>query len=413
MAKQRPGTQTQRASHTRVPNIVIDVVMPLLPSAERDCLLYIVRRTIGFAAEDGKRKERDTISLEQFENGIVSGNYLLDLGTGLSRQTIRTALKGLEEKELVEVVHICLHCYWDGQEDPAKPLERPGAAPLCPRCRRTLARSWALAELTPRKLTDLLNRHDRLHRVFHWNPKVQRFEFESPQLVAEEASHEQALIDEEARLRSLLWYPELVDKAIAAAGKHLKSGSVSLSRRVNSFYRPVVELQEQYVRYPPLVKYALTETLRSNALRGQRNERWWHYTAVVCRNNLARFSRAAHSDEAATVLGALRLRERSVREMLDRAADLNGAGEREAARMLLSDILAQVAELAPLFGDSPELADAALRECFKRGSSDPLSIAPETDDFWAGIDFYPEWSWPDGLTRTCAESVSAESSNPA
>ena len=41
------------------------------------------------------------------------GNYLRNLGTGLSRPTIKKALEGLDEKGLVEVRYSCPHCLWE------------------------------------------------------------------------------------------------------------------------------------------------------------------------------------------------------------------------------------------------------------------------------------------------------------
>ena len=66
--------------HTRVPNQLIDLVMPWLSSGEQACLMYIVRRTYGFAlqAGAGQRKQWDRIALSQFIDGTSSGGYVLD-----------------------------------------------------------------------------------------------------------------------------------------------------------------------------------------------------------------------------------------------------------------------------------------------------------------------------------------------
>lgn len=73
------------------PNIINGFVNQLT-GAEFKVLWYILRHTYGW------QKEKDRISLTQFENGIFSrkNNRWLDRGTGLTRQTIITALKSLE-----------------------------------------------------------------------------------------------------------------------------------------------------------------------------------------------------------------------------------------------------------------------------------------------------------------------------
>ena len=75
---------------TQVPNILIDFLFPNIPDAEMKCLLYICRRTFGF------RRSSDRISYSQFINGIKTREgRILDLGTGLSRQSVNIALRSL------------------------------------------------------------------------------------------------------------------------------------------------------------------------------------------------------------------------------------------------------------------------------------------------------------------------------
>lgn len=389
-------------AHTRVPNLVCDVVLPLLSGPEAICLLYIVRRTYGFADPNGGRKARDTIALSQFENGIVSGDRLLDLGTQLSRNTIKKALEGLEEKELVEVRLSCTNCYWEqdlnqtgstgstGSSGPS--AATPDGSPRCPRCKATLSRSWALAPLTPRKLVDLLNRYDKSGRSWRWDKEMRKFRFESPDEARRERQRKADLEAERERLRELVWYPELVEELIALAAKQLASGSVSLGRQVTNFYKPVWELQEQHPS-PPLIRYALEQTIKGPALRSAKNHRWFRYMQTVADNNVNRFNGKAPAgigSEAETEAAALRERELKMRDLLRRAGELNGDGKPEQARALLSDILSQAKELAPLFGGDVELCETSLREAFKQGRSDFVGIAPNP----FGLDLYPEWSWP-------------------
>lgn len=83
---------------TQIPNVALDILLPLLHEAEARCLFYIMRRTYGF------HRESDQISLSQFVSGITrySQEGILDLGTGLSRQAVITALANLVGFEMVE-----------------------------------------------------------------------------------------------------------------------------------------------------------------------------------------------------------------------------------------------------------------------------------------------------------------------
>jgi predicted transcriptional regulator len=82
--------ETLIPNSTQIPNYVLDMVLPRIPEGEARCLLYICRRTFGF------HKQEDNISFTQFEHGIkTSQSRQLDLGTGLSRPTISTALRNL------------------------------------------------------------------------------------------------------------------------------------------------------------------------------------------------------------------------------------------------------------------------------------------------------------------------------
>ena len=384
-----------KANHTRVPQLVSDIIAPLLSSAERDCLLYIIRRTFGFTDGNGGRKARDTISLEQFENGISSGNYLLDLGTQMSRGTIKKALEGLQEKELVDVRHSCTKCFWEQTSEDQLTIEE-GQSPRCPRCKATLSRSWALSELTPAKIKHLLNTYDKKGRVWTWDSESKRFRFDDVAGDKQRKKSQQELRDEALRLRRLLWYPELVDEAVALAELQLRSGrKISLSRRITNFYQPVHEMQDAYPM-APLLKYSLEQTLAGPALRQPDTHRWFRYLTKVLENNQQRFvgggpdpdSNQARADQA-----DIRHRELAMREMLVHAAELNDKNQGEEARSLLADILSQADDLCELFGNNKDLCEAALREAFKQGSSDFVSVRPTAH----GIDFYPEWSWPPEL----------------
>jgi len=84
---------------TQLPNLILDLVVPLIPESEARCLIYICRRTFGF------HKGSDRISFSQFMDGIKDrrGN-VLDYGTGLSRQAVAVGLKNLAQSGAVRVM---------------------------------------------------------------------------------------------------------------------------------------------------------------------------------------------------------------------------------------------------------------------------------------------------------------------
>src|SRR5947208_1922675 len=81
---------------TQVPDIAIDELMPRLSGAEFKVLLYIIRRTYGF------KRRSDDISLRQMVEGIrTKDGKQLDLGTGLTKETVTLAVKKLVEQGVI------------------------------------------------------------------------------------------------------------------------------------------------------------------------------------------------------------------------------------------------------------------------------------------------------------------------
>jgi hypothetical protein len=153
---------------------------------------------------------------------------------------------------------------------------------------------------------------------------------------------------------------------------------MSPSRQLRSFWKPVWDLQEKYPS-PPLLRHSLEQTLNSGIIRKPKNERWHRYLAAVAKNARGDFSTPDAEEEI----------ENKTRDLLRRAAALNGSGESEQAREILGDILSLVPRLAHLFENDTELCERSLREAYKQGSSDFVGIRPDP----YGLDFYPEWSW--------------------
>ncbi|MBV9282501.1 MAG: replication protein [Chloroflexi bacterium] len=86
----------QSPNYTQVPDQLFDEHLAYLSGAELKVLLYVVRRTFGF------KRDSDNISLSQMLRGITTkdGRYL-DHGVGLSKPTLLTALRSLQEKNLL------------------------------------------------------------------------------------------------------------------------------------------------------------------------------------------------------------------------------------------------------------------------------------------------------------------------
>jgi hypothetical protein len=82
--------------YTQVPDDFFDVLLAELTPAEFKVAAYIVRRTFGW------KKEADAISLSQMVNGIRrrDGSYV-DRGTGLHKDTVIKAIKGLLAKGVI------------------------------------------------------------------------------------------------------------------------------------------------------------------------------------------------------------------------------------------------------------------------------------------------------------------------
>lgn len=392
----------------------MDWLLPLFPDGAAKIVMYIVRHTVGFADPSGQfgRKERDAISVDQFVNGITTGpasgpRYLFDVGCGLrTADSVRKSLEWLLEHGVVDVRYVCpksltsegrRRCDWEQQPgDPPPAAGKNNKAPACPRCQRTCARSWALADITPNDVVRLLNELDPHKRQFTWDADVQRPVFTERDAAPPPTDDE--LRDEALRMRSMLWYPKLVDYAVTRTeAHHPTKRKISLRSRMNNFYRPILDLQERFATHPGLVKKALEITIQNRILERppDKTRRWWRYTLKVCEGELRNY--AAMGPQEGTIAheeanNSLPAREKAVRELLARAGDLNGRGDSEAARALLSDILAQADAVAGLFDGDAHRAENALREAFKQGSSDFASIQPDTTGF--AFDFYPEWQWP-------------------
>jgi phage replication O-like protein O len=85
------GFQTPR--YTQVPDELFDELLAELSGSELKVLLYVIRRTFGF------KRDSDHISLSQMVSGIRRRDgTALDLGTGLSKDTVVLAVKALVKK---------------------------------------------------------------------------------------------------------------------------------------------------------------------------------------------------------------------------------------------------------------------------------------------------------------------------
>jgi hypothetical protein len=142
----------RRPTTTPVPDELFDEWLAVLSGAELKCLLYIVRRTLGF------KKDADAISLSQMVNGITTRDgRVLDGGTGLNRSTVVAALASLEARGLIIVVRAAddqgaaltstYALRW--RDEAAAPPPAPPPAPIPPSPRRGRERAVALVPKTP------------------------------------------------------------------------------------------------------------------------------------------------------------------------------------------------------------------------------------------------------------------------
>lgn len=365
--------QVKKQPHTQVPNLVSDVVYPLLSGSQMACLHYIIRRTYGYTDGQGGRKARDTITRNQFTEGIeTKGGPILDLGTGLSKKTVMSALDKLEEKGLVISKGSCTACFWEESGE-----SQGSDGRKCPRCHASLSASYAVAELTPNLLLRFINEDEDSQKVlsgrqFVWNSDVQRFSLEKDMI--KEKAKEKADQSELDALMDQLWHPDLVRQVIAAASGKNKSGKIAISSRIRNYVAPVLELQKKYES--PVVKYAIEQTLKGPVFRGdKRPVNWVNYAKAVASNTKTRQVNAKTDDpskEAVTKLNRL-LRE---------AAKQNGTGDREAARKTLTEALALAPDVAGK-ADGEDKARELILLSFKQGTSDFLSAEedPYAPDF--------------------------------
>ena len=386
-------------------------LLAILEPSEWVCLSYIVHRGEGFSGG-----ERQIVTLDELEHGSASLTGLVrDLGTGLSRPAIRHSLASLERKGLVSARYICPHCDWKQAEGaPVPPPQKRAKSPTCPSCKHVLSHAYTRAALTAKSLAEILERCDPQKRHFYWDKSIPGYRVELSGSAKQKRVHEDELLVEARRLRELLWYPDLVDQCAHLAEGALKTGGkISLSRKVNGFYHPIVELQEKYGA-ARLIEYALEQAINHRVPAGRQSRNWWHYPRTICENNRTnqRFSgggKAADTNAAREEANSLSARQKAVEDLLHRARESNGSGKPNEARKLLKELLSPgtVASIAPLFDNDSALAACSLREAYKQGVSNFVGINPEDS---LGLDYYPEWRWPDDVLILAARR---ERSRPA
>jgi hypothetical protein len=241
-----------------------------------------------------------------------------------------------------------------------------------------------------------------------------------PRVVPQPTSaHKQLNLEAElARLSGLVWHKELLRQAMDLAELQLTAGhTLSVSRRLNNFVRPVIALQDKY--NPPLLKYALEQTIAGPPLHQPDTHGWVKYLEKVCENNCARFTSAGPASGTNAAVKAAHSPERireHLRSLQREAYNLNKRNETEPARALLWRMLAAVPTLGPaLYEDDPDLARASIVESFKRGSSEQLT--EELRGPAAFLNYLPESAWPHTAPLVGepepATAVKAETTAPA
>lgn len=91
-----PTAPFPKLPFTQTPDVLFDDIMVELSHPELLCLLYIIRHTFGYQKDGG-----DTITIDQFCNGMTKEGKQVDRGTGLHARTVYAALATLEKRGLI------------------------------------------------------------------------------------------------------------------------------------------------------------------------------------------------------------------------------------------------------------------------------------------------------------------------
>jgi hypothetical protein len=411
-AQPAPARERQRGislgpEHTRVPNLLLDLVYPRLGPAPQACLLYIARKTYGFSSPtvSGQRKKWDRISLSQFISGSSAADVVMDLGTGLaSRSAVIRGLRELETLDLVKVSYECpttlqkgrtVGCGWNEADDDH--LTRPVIDPKtkaykCPRCSRTLSKAYSLRTLTPGWIKRFLTATDPDKREWVYDPEISRFRrlaADNEEIATTRESELQANQRRAAELREQLWFPELVDQIIGQAITRLKSGKMAETRVINGFLAPIVEMQSTFTRNA--LKHGLSEAARRKVTAGPgQDTRWQNYVKVVAKSYSEKMAGGKQEAEKASA-------QAGIEADLQQCAALNREGRREQARQLLHDLLStHLDQVTQEFAGDRALARRHVVEAFKRGLDDYLYVR----DYTVTVDYLPDWTWESDEART-------------
>jgi hypothetical protein len=398
--------------HTQVPNLAIDFVIPLLSEAEAKCYLFVIRRTVGFVVDmrqgAAKRKTRDRISLSQFESGMTTGDWTFNLGTGLSLNSIRKALQLLQEKGLVQSWWSCTICSHEHGADAAA----GGKAVKCPSCQSPCQREFGLVPLTARRIVEFLNNNDPQRRQWTYDRKERRFRAQTAIEVEEQRSIEQSLEAFVGHLR----YPDLVAQAIGAAESSL-GRKLTPHQKIEGFYKPVLNMQEQAADYPQIVAQALKICLDKGKFAGKEKRLPNGRVSLRLHNKPMAYAEAIVGGELERRHRSGRIRAREGRfdplieqtlneklaqaRQLNRAADKGDSEARNEARKILAEMLGKRKEYAKfLFSTGVEKEDAIKRAgaliawAYKIGETD---VTESRQERFGSDDWYPEWDWPDEL----------------
>lgn len=381
--------------------------MPTLGESELKCYTYVLRRTVGFVSKDRAsptgRKTRDRISLSQFSTGIKTGEFVADLGTGLSRTAVRKALGSLQRKGLVQAWWVCSVCDHQMVADIESPQQR------CTRCNSRADRYYGASPLGPKMLTRYLNEHDPERRQWIYDKQYKRFKIESAQQVKET----QSIMATADSYRTKILHTKTLDRFIQEAEK-IRTRPLTPKQLIDEFYKPVIEMQKFSEDHPELVAFALKKTWQKGTIYGEEkllkkggtsrshNPAWHRYAMRIVKNELPKRRREGRRDADGAALAAegfinhsLAVARRMNREH-EQSQDPEVAG---AAREQLSLMLARKSELAKLLADdgiqdAKPRANALIRWAFKIGSTDVLSARQQTK---ATRDYYPEFDWPEDL----------------
>lgn len=347
--------------------ILENLIVPTLSSSEQACINYLIRHQLSLVRDEAPTVTTPIIT-KQFQEGTNVGQYVFDLGANITQATAKESLMLLTKKELVQADSYCRHCLLI-----QKHQDR------CERCNKKTESAYSLPGFTKEKVKDYLNDHYEGKHAWNYDETSGNFYVIPPlneaKTTLETPPNYESL---RAQLRNKLWFPLMVDKAVEMASSSLKGGQVGDTRVINGFYKPILEMQEEF--QPEVLKRALQQTLRKRVPAQKNSHRWWRYTRAVATNQ---------AEETRKTVAAISAED--VKRILGDIRNYNIANEKAKAFERLHFLLQNVEHIRQHFAPvaTVEATRNHVLQAFKRGLTDYRAVQRYSSPY----DFLPNWEW--------------------